>query len=100
MTETLVEKLRSAIALNPEIEAILIGPLDLEEKRHKLREHLAGMMTEISDSTEPIRPMEWILRRDAVWVFRNLLNPRSEEMAEFSLLSYLEAILQGNKTFR
>lgn len=98
MTETLARKLRSAIALNPEIEAILLESIPLEDKRLKLREHLAGMLIDISDISDPIRPMEWILRRDAVWVFRNILNPRSEDLAGFSVLEYIDAVINNSVT--
>lgn len=98
MTETLARKLRSAIALNPKIEAILLESIPLEDKRLKLREHLAGMLIDISDISDPIRPMEWILRRDAVWVFRNILNPRSEDLAGFSVLEYIDAVINNSVT--
>lgn len=98
MIETLTRKLRSAISLNPDLETILLDTIPLEEKRLKLRNHLAGMLIDISDNTDPIRPMEWILRRDAVWVFRNILNPRSESLADFSVLSYIDAILNNKIT--
>lgn len=100
MTKLLVDKLRSAIAINPEVEATLLSSLTLEEKHLKLRAYLANMLTELSDNMDYIRPMEWILCRDAVWVFRNILNPRSEELIGFSVLSYLDAILNDRKTVK
>lgn len=98
MTYTLKQQLRAAIAINPEINSILHSPLPLEEKRNKLRAYLSSTLTAITDYTDPIRPMEWILRRDAVWVFRNLLNPRSENLANFSVLQYLDAQLNDRET--
>jgi len=95
MTDTLRNQLRSALALNPDIAGILQSDLGLEEKRSKLRAYLASTLTAISDYTDPIRPLEWILRRDAVWVFRNILNPRSEELAGFSLLNYLNSLVNN-----
>lgn len=93
MKYTTDKQLRAAIAINPEIEEILCSALPIEDKRSRLRSYLSSTLTAITDYTEPIRPLEWILRRDAVWVFRNLLNPRSEELAGFSLLSYLDQLL-------
>jgi len=93
MTNTLKQQLLAAVAVNPEIKAILLSLLPLEEKRSKLRNYLASTLTAISDLTDPIRPLEWILRRDAVWAFRNLLNPRSENLAGFSVLQYLDDLL-------
>jgi lysine 2,3-aminomutase len=95
MNMQLVEKLQAAVALNPEIYAILISSRSLEEKRSCLRDYLANILAEISDNTDPIRPMEWILCRDAVWVFRSILNSRSEELSEFSVLAYLDSLLNN-----
>lgn len=90
-----IEKLRAAISLNPEIEAILNSREGLEDKRTNLRDYLANTLTRISDNSDPIRPMEWILCRDAVWVFRSIINPRSEELSEFSVLGYLDLLING-----
>ena len=98
MTHTLKQQLRAAIAINPEINTIFQLPITLEEKRNKLRAYLSSTLTAISDYTDPIRPMEWILRRDAVWVFRSILNPRSENLAEFSVLQYLDNQLNNAET--
>lgn len=96
----LLQQLRSSIALNPDIESIFLDTIPLEEKRLKLRRHLAGMLIENTDNTDPIRPMEWILVRDAVWVFRSILNPRSEELAGFSLLEFLDELLNSDQPAR
>ena len=97
MTENLVAQLKSAIGLNPDIEAILLSNHNLEEKRLAIRAYLATILTEISDNSDTIRPMEWILCRDAVWVFRNLINTRSEQLSGFSVLSYIDALLNDSK---
>lgn len=96
MMNTYREQLRAAISLNPEIEAILTSQDDIEEKRRNMREYLANILAGISDNTDPIRPMEWILCRDAVWVFRSILNSRSEDLSGFSVLEYLDLLLNGN----
>lgn len=93
MTENLVAQLRSAIELNPEINSIFLSDRSLEEKRLRIREYLANILGAISDNSDPVRPMEWILRRDAVWVFRSIINSRSEELSGFSVLSYIDSLL-------
>ena len=97
MTQQLAHKLRVAISLNPEIKDILTADADLEEKRLRLREYLANTLAAISDNTDPVRPMEWILRRDCVWVLRSIINPRSEAMSGFSLLAYIDGILNDSR---
>ncbi len=41
-------------------------------------------------------PVEWVVSRDTIGVLRNMLSTRSEELAGFSLLAYLEALLHGH----
>lgn len=93
MTEDLTTRLKSAIALNPEIKEIFESDRDIEGKRLALREYLGNLLAAISDNVDQIRPMEWILCRDAVWVFRSILNPRSEELSEFSVLKYINTLV-------
>ncbi|MFV0435775.1 MAG: KamA family radical SAM protein [Desulfopila sp.] len=95
MMDSIEKQLVDAVSINQDIKNILVSSLPLAEKRSRLRSYLATTLTAISNSTDPIRPLEWILRRDAVWVFRNLLNPRSEELARFSVLRYLDGWLNG-----
>ena len=95
MEDKRITRLKKAIAQDPKLESIFMADVPLEKKRIQLRQHLASLLIDISDDTEPIRPMEWILRRDAVWVFRNILNPRSEELVKFSILSYLDTLLRN-----
>ncbi len=95
MNENLIDRLQAAIRLNSEIEKIFLSDLDIEGKRLALREYLGNLLAAISDNVDAIRPMEWILCRDAVWVFRSILNPRSEELSEFSVLSYIDALINS-----
>lgn len=93
----LQHRLRSALALNPQIEAILLDTTSLDSKRERLRSFLSNTLLSIFDHPDTIPPLEWVLCRDAVWVFRNLLAPRSEELAGFSLLSYLNSLLNDKQ---
>jgi lysine 2,3-aminomutase len=89
-------KLRAALATNPQIEAILLNDTSLEEKRLALRAHLSNLLITVFDRAENLPSMEWILCRDAIWAFRNLLSPRSEDLAGYSFLEYLVAVLKAS----
>lgn len=82
-----VEQIRKIIALDPVMEAILLTHATLEEKRYKLRNHLSNLLLNIYDKTHDMAALEWVVFRDTIWVLRNMLNTRSEELAEFSLRS-------------
>lgn len=88
-----LEKLRQIIAQSPQIEEILYSPLSLEEKRLQLRVFLSNTLLSVFDDAPHIPPLEWIICRDATWVLRNILANRSEKLSGFSLLEYLDSLL-------
>jgi lysine 2,3-aminomutase len=87
------EKIRQIISRDPAIEEIFISPISLHEKRLRLRSHLSNILLHIFDDEETVPPLEWVICRDAVWVLRNILAPRSEELSEFCFLEYLDNIV-------
>lgn len=89
----LLNQLRQIVAMDRKIEEIFLSSLSLEEKRIKLRDHLSNTLLSVYDRTYPLSPLEWITCRDATWVLRNMLAPRSEELAGFSLLEYIDNLL-------
>ena len=88
-----VQKIREILALDPVMEAIFVTDLPLEEKRLQLRTHLSNLLLNIYDKTLDMAALEWIVFRDTIWVLRNMLNTRSEELAGFSLLAYMNDLL-------
>jgi len=93
-----LNKLRQIIAIDKDLEAILSQPVSLEEKRSQLRRHLSDLLITVFDESQALPPLEWIVCRDAIWVLRNILAPRSEALSGFSLLSYLDSWLNVNAT--
>ena len=88
-----LNQLRKIIALDPVIEQILFSERPLEDKRLALRGHLANLLLHSQDGDRELPSLEWITCRDAVSVLRTILNTRSEELAGFSLLQYLDDLL-------
>ncbi|MCD4788269.1 MAG: KamA family radical SAM protein, partial [Desulfobacterales bacterium] len=62
-------------------------------KRKKINKFLADMLMATFDDDPAIPPLEWILTRDAIRVFRNILSTRNESLAGFSLLQYINDLL-------
>ena len=68
----------------------------IETKRKKIKRFLSDMLLATFDDNPTIPPLEWVLTRDAIGVFRNILSARSERLAGFSFLRYVDALLNGN----
>ena len=88
-----IQRLRTIINQDKTFGEIFSVPISIEEKRLQLRNYLSNVLLSIFDETHQIAPMEWILCRDAVWAMRNILAPRSEDLAGFSMLQYIDTLL-------
>ncbi len=77
----------------PELEEILLSEEDLETKRQKIKYFLSDILMATFEDHPTIPPLEWILTRSAINVFRSILANRSERLAGFSLLGYLNEVL-------
>nr|WP_321469201.1 KamA family radical SAM protein [uncultured Desulfobulbus sp.] len=91
-----VQQIQKIMALDPAMEAIFFSDIPLEEKRQQLRNHLANLLLNIYDKTKDMAALDWVVFRDTIWVLRNMLSARSEELAGFSLLAYLDSLIHGN----
>ena len=78
---------------SPRLKEILLSGNSLEEKRKSVRKYLSEMLIATFDDNPAIPPLEWILTRNAINMCRTMISHRSERLAEFSLLGYLEALL-------
>lgn len=93
MSRQLLERLKNGISRNTDIEKTLLSSTPIEEKRQELQAYLASILSALFDHAKTIPPLEWILCRDAVWVFRSILSRRSEQLAGFSVLEYLDVLI-------
>ena len=80
----------------PEIKAIFLSQDPLEEKRVKILGFLARMQAKTFSDEPAIPPLEWVLARDAIQVFRSLLSTRSERLAGYSFIGYFNGLLHRN----
>ena len=71
-------------------EAFLSSP-SIDVQRKKIRDFLSNLIvTTYDDETQPL---EWVLVRDAIRVFRTILSPRSERLVGYSFLQYMHDLL-------
>jgi lysine 2,3-aminomutase len=87
------EKFIKTLDLAPQLKEIFFSKDSIEQKREKIRQFLSNMLMATFEDHPTIPPLEWILTRDAITVFRNILSTRSERLAGYSLLEYIDEIL-------
>ena len=87
------KKLERILGQSPELNNIICSKDDLEIKRHKIRELLSSMLIAAFSDNPNNAPLEWILARDAIIVFRNILSSRNENLVGFSVLQYLDDLI-------
>lgn len=80
----------------PELKEIMISEVPLEHKRKRIRDFLANRLAATFSDDPTIEPLEWVITRDAVGIFRAMLSIRNEKLAGHSLLQYLEHLIHGN----
>jgi len=91
--ERIQKKLLKILDTVPALKTILLSRDDLEEKRQKIRYFLSDILMMTFDDNPTIPPLEWILTRNAVNVFRSILSTRNERLSGFALLQYIDDIL-------
>jgi lysine 2,3-aminomutase len=93
--EKIRNKLLRILDIAPALKEILISSETVDIKRNKIRRFLADVHAATFDHDNTVPPLEWILARDAIRVFRTIILPRSEILAGHSFLKYLDDLLHA-----
>jgi len=80
----------------PSIKEILLSKEDIENKRKKIREQLNIMLIATFDDDPSIPPLKWVLKMEAIRVFRKIFSRRDEKLAGYSFLNYIHNIINKN----
>lgn len=91
--ERIRKRLLKILGTAPVLKEIMLSADSIDLKREKIRNFLSHMLIATFDDNPTIPPLEWILTRDAIRVFRNILSIRSERLAGYSLLQYIDDLL-------
>ena len=86
-------RLLGIIGMAPQLKEILLSDRPIDAKKSSLRNWLSDQLTETYEKNPHIAPLEYILRRDAIDVLRKILSSRNENLAGFSLIGYIDALL-------
>ena len=84
-------KLLRILDTAPALKELLLSSPSVDVQREKIRGFLSGLTVTTYDDETP--PLEWILVRNAIRVFRTLLSPRSERLVGYSFLQYIHDLL-------
>ncbi|MEE8398165.1 MAG: KamA family radical SAM protein [Desulfobacterales bacterium] len=86
-------KLDDIFTMAPSLKEIILSDDSLNVKRRKFRSVLSNQLLATFDDDPSIPPLEWVLTRDAIRVFRMVLSSRSEKLAGYSFLKYINDLL-------
>ena len=91
--EKIRKRLLRILDMVPALKETLLSDISLEVKRKKINEYLSNMLIATFDDDPAIPSLEWVLTRDAITAFKAMLSSRSERLAGYSLLRYLDDLL-------
>jgi lysine 2,3-aminomutase len=85
--------LLNILNISPRLKDILCADGNVEQKREKIKQWLMRLLKSTYVENPDIPPLEYILARGSITVFQNMLSRRSEKLAGFSILAYIEELL-------
>jgi lysine 2,3-aminomutase len=97
MEERFKNRVLKALEPLPGLRKILTSKNPLEQKRTKVRALLNSLLIKTFDDNPTLPSLKWVMTRDTILVFRNIISKRSEKLAQFSFLGYLNNLVHGNK---
>ena len=77
----------------PEIKKIFVSQDSLEQKRNKIRKVLSKKFMGLYEDNPDMPSLKWVVISDCLVVLRNLITRRSENLAGFSFLGYINEII-------
>jgi lysine 2,3-aminomutase len=93
--ERVKARLRKVLGIAPALKEIMLSSDPVGHKRKKIGNFLAQTEVASFDDDKSIHSLEWVLTRDANRTLTNIFSARSESLAGYSLLNYLNELLHG-----
>lgn len=98
------EKIRTRLLrildIIPDMKDIFVSSASLEEKRTRIRSLLTRKFMDAFEDNPELPSLKWVLIRDGIVVFRTLVSKRSESLAEFSFLGYINDLIHPPKNHK
>ena len=93
--EQIRNRLLRILDIAPAFKEIILSTDPIAGKRNKVKHFLSDILQATFYDDLDISPLEWILARDAFRAFRTILSPRSEKLAGYSFLQYLDDLIHN-----
>ncbi len=90
-----ISRLSAILDMAPELKTILTSDQQSDAKKRAIRHWLSLQLAETYEENPDIPPLEYILRRDAIDVFRKIISERNENLAGYSMIEYIESLLSN-----
>jgi lysine 2,3-aminomutase len=97
MDDRVKKRLLKSLNAIPPLKGIMISKDPFEKKRIKIRALLTKMLIDCFEENPEDPSLKWILTRDAILVFRNIISRRSAVLAEFSFLKYIDDLIHDKR---
>lgn len=94
--ENIRNRLFRILDITPGVKAIMLCSYSIDAKRKKIRGFLDDMRAAIFYDNPKMPSLEWILARDSIRVLTSILSTRSEGLAGYSFLKYVDDLLHKN----
>ncbi len=91
--ERIQKRLHKILDIAPALKECMVSQDPIDVKREKIRSFLSNMLVATFEDNPLIPPLEWIMTRDAITVFRNILSKRNERLAGYSFLEHIDVLL-------
>jgi lysine 2,3-aminomutase len=98
MEDRVKKRLLKSLDVVPPLKRIMVSKDPFEKKRNKIRELLTKMLVDCFEENPEDPSLEWILTRDAILVFRNIISRRSAVLAGYSFLKYIDDLLHDKRS--
>jgi lysine 2,3-aminomutase len=86
-------KLLNILNISPDLKNIVCSDAAIEQKREGIKKWLIAVLKSTYVENPDIPPLEYILARTSITVFQQLISRRNEKLAGFSLIEYMEELL-------
>jgi lysine 2,3-aminomutase len=92
------EKLLRILGILPELREIFLSLDPVDEKRARIRKFLDEQLVNTFDEDPSLHPLQWVQVRDCLRIFRKLISLRSERLAGFSFMQFVDSIIHRKDT--
>ncbi|QTA86917.1 KamA family radical SAM protein [Desulfonema magnum] len=91
--ERIRKRIVSILDNAPELKEIMLSSDSTDVKSKKIKYFLSDLLFAIFEDDPKIPSLEWILTRNTIKMFRNILTTRSERLAGYNFLVYINDLL-------